>query len=103
MALRRACGSRALNSECYNRVDVPEETMADERWQKIQTLYHRARALSSSERATFLEEACASDADLRSEVEAMLSADGKAGSLLEASPLGMNAQVLMPLSAGTRL
>jgi serine/threonine protein kinase len=77
--------------------------MADERWQKIQTLYHRARALSSSERATFLEEACASDADLRSEVEAMLSADGKAGSLLEASPLGMNAQVLMPLSAGTRL
>jgi serine/threonine protein kinase/WD40 repeat protein len=74
-----------------------------ERWQKIQALYHRARTLSSSDRPAFLAEVCANDAELRREVEEVLAADGRAGNFVETTVLGSAAEVLMPLSAGTRL
>jgi hypothetical protein len=70
-----------------------------ERWQRIQELFDAALPLGASERADFLDRACASDADLRSELATLLRLhDGDPAFLEEpASPLpiapGANPQV----------
>src|SRR5687767_11303756 len=46
--------------------------MTPERWERIQELYHAARALAESDRAGFLTDACAEDKALRREVQALL-------------------------------
>lgn len=47
--------------------------MTPERWQRIKEVFHAARDRDAVVRAAFLEEACAGDAALRAEVDAMLS------------------------------
>lgn len=44
-----------------------------ERWRQIETLFHRASELEKEARTEFLEGACKGDAELRSEVESLLS------------------------------
>jgi len=56
--------------------------MNPDRWSRIQELFHSASEREPSERAAFLASACADDAALRSEVEALLAADEVAGSFL---------------------
>ena len=46
--------------------------MTPERWERIQELYHTARARAESERPGFLADACAEDTALRREVQALL-------------------------------
>src|SRR5688572_12440515 len=46
--------------------------MTPERWERIQELYHSARERVESDRARFLAGACAGDATLQREVEALL-------------------------------
>lgn len=53
-----------------------------ERWERIQEIFHAALDRPESERARFLTDACAGDADLEREVTAMLEADARE-SLLE--------------------
>jgi len=48
--------------------------MTPERWREITGLFQAALSRDPGERASFVTERCAGDADLRSEVEAMLSA-----------------------------
>jgi hypothetical protein len=55
--------------------------MTPERWQQIDRLLELALDQKSSERADFLEKACAGDKELCREVEALLVAHGQAGSL----------------------
>ena len=55
-------------------------------WARIEELYHAALALSSSERAAFLQSACAGDDVLRGEVESLL-AQGAAEEFLATSAL----------------
>jgi len=43
-----------------------------DRWERIQDLYHAARARNAGERGGFLDQACADDAPLRREVQALL-------------------------------
>jgi tetratricopeptide (TPR) repeat protein/tRNA A-37 threonylcarbamoyl transferase component Bud32 len=50
--------------------------MTPERWQKIENVFHEAVARRPAERAAFLARACAGDAELRAEVEALLAEDG---------------------------
>jgi hypothetical protein len=57
--------------------------MTSERWQQIETLYHRALELEKSRRTVFLQDACAGDRGLQAEVERLLAEDGEAGSFLE--------------------
>ena len=57
--------------------------MRQERWVQIQALFHSVLERQPAERLAFLAEACGTDATLRSEVEALLSADVDAGSFLE--------------------
>ena len=47
--------------------------MTPERWAQIEGLFHRAIECEPEERARLLEDSCAGDAELRREVEALLS------------------------------
>jgi serine/threonine-protein kinase len=54
-----------------------------ERWELIQRLFHEALALPETERATFVERACASDPRLLDQVRALLAADARHSSVLD--------------------
>jgi hypothetical protein len=56
--------------------------MTPERWQQIDTLLHAALSRRASERAEFLQQACAHDEELRAEVESLLASHEEAGSFL---------------------
>ncbi|MHC4967655.1 MAG: protein kinase domain-containing protein [Planctomycetota bacterium] len=47
--------------------------MKAERFQKVEELFHKARALDAAERASFLDEMCGSALDLRADVESLLA------------------------------
>ena len=49
--------------------------MSEERWRRVEDVFHRAADLASSERGAFLDSACGGDQDLRREVESLLAAD----------------------------
>lgn len=53
------------------------------RWQRIQSLFHDATELPQSQRRSFLNAACGDDAELASEVIAMLEEDSAGNSLLD--------------------
>jgi serine/threonine-protein kinase len=55
-----------------------------ERWQQVTGVFHAALARDTAARGPFLDEACAGDAALRGEVEAMLAGHGAAGRFGEA-------------------
>ncbi len=57
-------------------------------WERVKELLHRAVALEPEPRAKFLDEACASDAPLRAELESLLSADAELSEHFLRSPLG---------------
>ena len=54
-------------------------TLHPERWQHVRRLFAAASDLSSGERATFLARACGADAELRSEVAALLASHDATG------------------------
>jgi serine/threonine protein kinase len=49
--------------------------MNPERWRQIEALYQSALELQATDRASFLDEACAGDEELRREVESLLAAN----------------------------
>jgi len=53
--------------------------MNPERWRQILTVFDEAVSLSSAERASFLNKACANDEELRQEVDSLLLSDHQAG------------------------
>jgi len=57
--------------------------MSRAHWSQVDELFYAALEREPAERMAFLAEACRGDASLRSEVEALLSADDRAGSFLE--------------------
>ena len=61
--------------------------MTPEQWAQVNDLLHEAMQLAPERRAAFLDEACASDASLRHEVESLLAADQQAGSSFLQPPL----------------
>ncbi|MCI0488298.1 MAG: protein kinase [Blastocatellia bacterium] len=60
--------------------------MDNERWQLIERLFHSALERDAEDRSAFLSEACAGDAALLAEVEALLRAYDSAGDFIEHSP-----------------
>lgn len=60
--------------------------MTPERWQQVDLLYHEVRERAPAERVAFLDEACASDAELRREIESLLAFDEQANSFIETPP-----------------
>jgi TolB-like protein len=71
--------------------------MRAEQWQKIESLYHSARARKPGEWRAFLESACGSDEALRREVESLLDSDDLAASFLETDQPEAPRQAAEPL------
>jgi hypothetical protein len=57
----------------------------DDRWQRIEEVFHRAADLAPTERADFLATVCAGDLDFRREVESLLANDDSHDNLIEAA------------------
>src|SRR6266496_2136069 len=68
--------------------------MTPERWQQIDNLLQRVVDVSAAERAALLDGACAGDADLRQEVESLISFQEVAQSFLEVPALEEAAYLL---------
>ena len=60
--------------------------MTPERWQETERLFHAVLNVKPEERAAFLDAACANDARLRDEVEALLRSDGDEANSVEMIP-----------------
>jgi eukaryotic-like serine/threonine-protein kinase len=65
-----------------------------ERWQKVKQVLYSALEREATERAAYLDEACAGDESLRSEVEALLASYERAGSFFEMPAAEVAAEVL---------
>jgi serine/threonine protein kinase/tetratricopeptide (TPR) repeat protein len=66
----------------------------DERWQEVERVYHSTLEKDSSERSTFLIEACAGDEALRREVESLLAYEHHAETFIEAPALEVAARMM---------
>ena len=56
--------------------------MKPERWKQIEQLYDAALERNADRRASFLDQACEGDEELRREVASLLASDEQAGSFL---------------------
>src|SRR4051812_48966905 len=72
--------------------------MTPDRWQKLQTLFHRALRLNPSERRSFFDMSCGEDELLREELESLLASNELPVSLFD----GVSSTSINPseLSAG---
>jgi serine/threonine protein kinase len=68
--------------------------MTPERWQQINDLYYAALERRATERAKFLDQACAGDEELRADVWALVQADEAAGVFMSSSALEVTARRL---------
>jgi len=77
--------------------------MTPERWRRIERLYESALEVEESQRATFLEDACAGDGSLRHEVESLLADEKRATHFLESPALEIAAKAWAQDQATTAL
>ncbi|HEX3185806.1 MAG TPA: hypothetical protein VHQ94_13480, partial [Pyrinomonadaceae bacterium] len=68
--------------------------MTPERWQLIKALLESAIERDSPAREAFLDEACAGDDVLRSEVEALIDSHSRAGDFIESPAYAVMAESL---------
>ena len=68
--------------------------MKPERWEQIERTYHAALERNASQRAAFLSEACAGDAELRREVESLLAQPASAEGFLDTPAVAVAAQLV---------
>jgi hypothetical protein len=60
-----------------------------ERWQRVKEVVEAAWEQDASERGGFMDQACANDPEMRSEVEALLASDESAGEFLDVPALDL--------------
>jgi serine/threonine-protein kinase len=72
--------------------------MTPERWQQLKQIYQSALERNPAERSAFLNQACADDPALRSEVESLISSHDQAGDAIE----GMAVQAATEMLANDR-
>jgi eukaryotic-like serine/threonine-protein kinase len=76
-----------------------------DRWQQIEDIFHAALERAPDGRDAFLAAACASDADLRAQVEALLMAHGRDENPLDSPALelaaGLPAAEIKTVGAGS--
>ena len=66
--------------------------MEPERWDRVEQLYHAAMEQQESQRATFLQRACAGDEGLRREVESLLTYVKQTGKFIDKGALALVAE-----------
>jgi Tol biopolymer transport system component len=76
--------------------------MNPERWRQIEELYHAALERKPEERAAYLDQAGAGDAELRKEVQTLLEHEGKLTNLLESPAMEVVARALAENGASLR-
>src|SRR2546430_1859065 len=59
--------------------------MNQDRWRRVEEVFHRASDLPRARRDEFLSTACGSDAEIRREVESLLANDDSKENLVEAA------------------
>ena len=69
--------------------------MTPERWQRVKELFQSALKREPSERAAFLDQACADDEELRNEVESLIGSHEKTGSFIDEPAFETAAQLLV--------
>ena len=79
--------------------------MSSERWERTKEILEQALLLAAEERQAYLESACGLDADLRSEVESLITSHEEAGSqfLCAAAPDVLRLAPPRTLAPGTKL
>src|SRR5215208_2357783 len=63
-------------------------------WQRLEDLFHAALELDGGERADYLVRSCDGDAELRREVESLLSAFERRGRLLEEPAFSLGLKII---------
>lgn len=76
--------------------------MDKQRWNRIDSLLQAAFDLPQSERAAFLDRACAGDDEMRREIVSLLNAEDRAGSFLNQSPIKRGTEEVSP-ATGARI
>ena len=77
--------------------------MKPERWRQVDQLFQAALERAPEDRSAFISTACGGDDSLRREVEALLAADGEAGSLIETPAYAVAAPLIVGGDAPTLL
>ena len=79
--------------------------MSSEHWDRIKEILEQALRLAPAERQAYLDSACRTDVDLRSEVESLIASHGEAGSQFLAAAAADVLQMASPraLATGTKL
>jgi serine/threonine protein kinase/Tol biopolymer transport system component len=80
---------------------MPKSRVTAERWTQIEELFHRVAECAPEHRAAMLEDYCGTDAELRREVEALLSSDESAGDSVQAAVRDGLDDVGFPLTGET--
>src|SRR5512145_2985488 len=58
--------------------------MTPQRWQQVKEIFTSAMSQQPADRVAFLEQACANDVELRSEVESLIASHEKSGEFIDA-------------------
>lgn len=66
----------------------------NERWERVENLFHTALELEPAERAAFLAQACDGDGALRDEVESLLASHRQAAGFIESPAADLAADLL---------
>src|SRR5437867_8230137 len=74
--------------------------MTPERWQQVKQIFQSALERNPAERSAFLNQACADDPALRSEVESLISSHDQAGDSIEAMAVEAATEMLASDPAG---
>jgi Tol biopolymer transport system component len=69
--------------------------MSPEKWKQVKAIFHAALEVAPAERATFLDQACAGEDDLRREVESLISSHERTGAFIDAPAFELAAQLLV--------
>jgi serine/threonine protein kinase len=80
---------------------MPKSRVTAERWTQIEELFHRAAECAPEHRAAMLDDYCGADAELRRQVEALLSSDESAGDSVQAAVRDGLDDVGFPLTGET--
>ena len=68
--------------------------ISKDRWDRVESLYHAALDRDPDSRATFLDEACGDDVELRSEIDSLMKFDGSAAKFIETPAMELEAKAI---------
>ena len=77
--------------------------MTPERWQKVEAIFQDALDRPAQERASFLEQACRDDDELRNEADTLLAAHESAGDFIEQPALSHDARFIFAQTGGDKV